>query len=135
MTVLSEARVQPVAANPPDDEFSQLVKEFRLRGFHFALQLVGNREDAMDVTQEAFLKIHRNWRRRDPSRPFGPWFYQIVRNAAIDFLRKKTSRREDDSEDTTHVSRRPGPAVLAEKNELKQKVWLAIGQPDLLAVE
>jgi RNA polymerase sigma-70 factor (ECF subfamily) len=128
MTVLSEASVQPAAAPAPDDEFSQFVKEFRLRGFHFALQIVGNREDAMDVTQEAFLKVHRNWRRRDPSRPFGPWFYQILRNAAIDFLRKRASRREDDPEIVPDVSHRPGPGVLAERNELKEKVWLAIGQ-------
>lgn len=130
MTVLSQAgvEVRPVA---PPDEFDQLVKDFRLRGFHFALQLVGNREDAMDITQEAFLRVHRNWRRRDPNRPFAPWFYAIVRNLAIDSLRKRASLREDDSESLPDVSPRHGPDILAEKNETKRQVWLAINQlPD-----
>lgn len=50
------------------DEFTALVKQYRVRAFHFALQMVGNSEDAMDVTQEAFLRLHRHWNRRDPAR-------------------------------------------------------------------
>ena len=128
MAVLAQLGTSaPVAA--PADEFNQLVGEYRLRAFHFALQIVGNREDAMDLTQEAFLKVHRNWRRRDPNRPFGPWFYTILRNLAIDFLRKRGSRREEDEEKApAAVSHRPGPEALAEKEQLKEKVWLAISQ-------
>lgn len=127
MTVLTQAGVEmrPTAA---PQEFDQFVKEFRLRGFHFALQLVGNREDAMDITQEAFLRVHRSWNRRDPNRPFAPWFYAIVRNLAIDWLRKRTSLREDGSESIPDISPRHGPDVLAEKSELKRQVWLAIEQ-------
>ena len=128
MAVLSQVSVDvPVAA--PADEFNLLVKQYRLRAFHFALQLVGDREDAMDITQDAFLKVHRNWRRRDPNRPFAPWFYAILRNQAIDLLRKRSSRKEDDPDDLPDpASPKPGPDLLAEKDELKEKVWLAIDQ-------
>lgn len=109
------------------DEFTALVKQYRLRAFHFALQMVGNREDALDLTQEAFLRLHRHWHRRDPARPFAPWFYSILRNLAIDLLRKRTSLKEDDLEAAPERGAGLGPEALAEQNELKALVWRAIG--------
>ncbi len=127
MAVLTQIGAQ-VAEQPRESEFDSCFKEYRLRVFHFALQLVGNREDAMDVTQEAFLKAHRNWSRRDASRPFGPWIYAIVRNQAIDFQRKKATYRENDDELPITASPAAGPEALAEKGELQQQVWTAINQ-------
>ncbi|MCB9385498.1 MAG: sigma-70 family RNA polymerase sigma factor [Bryobacterales bacterium] len=112
----------------PAGEFEALVAEYRLRAFHFALQIVGNREDAMDVTQEAFLKVHRNWAMRDASRPFAPWFYAILRNMAIDFLRKRASRREEAPETAPDIAHTPGPEALAVKGEIQEQVWQAIAQ-------
>jgi RNA polymerase sigma-70 factor (ECF subfamily) len=128
MAVASQIDAGMRVAPKPAGEFEALVAEYRLRAFHFALQIVGNREDAMDVTQEAFLKVHRNWRMRDPDRPFAPWFYAILRNMAIDFLRKRASRREEAPETAPDVSFRPGPEALAAKGELQEKVWEAIAQ-------
>lgn len=127
MAVLTQVGVG-VADQPRESEFDSYFKEYRLRIFHFALQLVGNREDAMDVTQEAFLKAHRNWSRRDPSRPFGPWIYAIVRNQAIDFLRKKATYRENGDELPITADSSAGPDALAEKGQLQQQVWQAINQ-------
>ncbi len=128
MAVATQIDAPARGVAPADGEFDALVGEYRLRAFHFALQIVGNREDAMDVTQEAFLKVHRNWRMRDPSRPFAPWFYAILRNMAIDFLRKRASRREDAPEELRDVSHGPGPEALAVKGQVQEKVWEAIGQ-------
>ena len=127
MAVLTQVAAPP-PASAAKNELTELVREYRVRAFHFALQIVGNREDAMDITQEAFLKVHRNWSRRDPGRPFAPWFYTILRNLAIDFLRKRTSRREEDAESAPDISHRPGPEALAEKGQIQEKVWLAIEQ-------
>ncbi len=112
----------------PTDEFTLLVREHRSRAFYFALQMVGNREDAMDITQEAFLRLHRHWHRRDPERPFAPWMYAIVRNLAIDFLRKRKSRRETDLDAAANHPAGAGPEVLAEQSEVKAAVWKAINQ-------
>jgi RNA polymerase sigma-70 factor (ECF subfamily) len=128
MAVASQIGASTRVAAPPAGEFEALVGEYRLRAFHFALQIVGNREDAMDVTQEAFLKVHRSWGMRDPSRPFAPWFYAILRNMAIDFLRKRASRREESPETAPDVSHRPGPEALAVKGEVQARVWEAIAQ-------
>ncbi len=111
------------------EDFDCLFQEHRLRAYHFALQLVGNPEDAMDITQDAFLRVHKHWGRRDNSRPFAPWLYSIIRNLVIDLYRKRGTRKETELDETyPQESPRPGPAVLAEKNELKERVWLAINQ-------
>ncbi len=128
MAVASQLGAEFNVAAPRADEFEKLVSEYRLRAFHFALQIVGNREDAMDVTQEAFLKVHRNWRMRDPNRPFAPWFYAILRNMAIDFLRKRATYREEAPETAPDISHRPGPEALAVKGQVQEKVWDAIRQ-------
>ncbi len=127
MSAMSQVEVR-VATKAQTDEFTSLVEEYRLRAFHFALQLVGDREDAMDLTQEAFIKVHRNWSRRDPERPFAPWFFTILRNLAIDLLRKRSSRKEDAVEEFHQASPRLGPQALAEKGEVQERVWLAINQ-------
>lgn len=127
MAVLSQVGAA-VSEQPRESEFDSCFKEYRLRVFHFALQLVGNREDAMDVTQEAFLKAHRHWTRRDASRPFGPWIYAIVRNQAIDFLRKKATYRENGAELPVTADSAAGPETQAVKGELQQQVWEAINQ-------
>ena len=128
MAVASRIDVPAAVAARPASEFETLVGEYRLRAFHFALQIVGNRDDAMDVTQEAFLKVHRSWRLRDSERPFAPWFYAILRNVAIDFLRKRRSRREEAPDTALDICHGPGPEALAAKGQLQQKVWEAIAQ-------
>ena len=42
------------------NQFETLFDQYWMRGFHFALQMVGNREDAMDIAQDAFLRLHRS---------------------------------------------------------------------------
>lgn len=110
------------------EDLSAVVREYRVRAYHFALQLLGNSEDALDVTQEAFLRLHRHWHRRDRSRPITPWLYSILRNLAIDQIRKRGSRRENPIEDAPRESPRPGPETLAERSEVKTMVWEAINQ-------
>jgi RNA polymerase sigma-70 factor (ECF subfamily) len=121
MTLEASATTEP-------DDLAELFRRFRLRAFHFALQMLGNREDAMDVTQEAFLRLHRHWHRRDAGRPVAPWLYAVVRNLAIDSIRKRAVRKEEDAEAAPVEDFRPGPEILSEQNELRAEVWKAIGE-------
>jgi RNA polymerase sigma-70 factor, ECF subfamily len=107
-------------------EFEEFFKQYRLRAFSFALQMAGNREDAMDLTQEAFLRLHRDWKRRDPPQPAAPWFYKVLRNLAIDLLRKRAAGRECAVEELLLESGEPDPESAAARNELTARVWEAI---------
>jgi RNA polymerase sigma-70 factor (ECF subfamily) len=50
--------------------------------------MVRNRQDALDITQEAFIKVHRYLGNFQGSSSFYTWLYRIVVNLAIDQLRK-----------------------------------------------
>ena len=71
--------------------FESLVKRYQRKVFALAHGIVRNPEDAMDVSQEAFLKVHRYLDKFEGSASFYTWLYRIVVNLCIDHIRK--SRR------------------------------------------
>jgi RNA polymerase sigma-70 factor (ECF subfamily) len=103
--------------------------------YFIALGLVGNREDAMDLSQEAFIRAYRNIRDVKPGRKFFPWFYQILKNLCISHLRRRKYRRASslDAENCPEVEATAdcySPEAVARRNETKDKVWQAIGKLD-----
>jgi RNA polymerase sigma factor (sigma-70 family) len=52
--------------------------------------MLGNRQDAEDVTQEAFLRAFRAIQTFDPDRPFDPWLKKITLNLCLNYLERKT---------------------------------------------
>lgn len=128
-----ETAVTEVAVAQHEGEFVDLFREYRLRAFHYALQTVGNADDAMDITQEAFLRLHRHWRRRDPERPLAPWLYSVVRNLAIDVLRKRGVRKETDMDAALPApSPLASPEAAAGNSELSGHLWREIQRlPDV----
>ncbi len=81
------------------DAFSVLVNRYQDRIHSVALNYVSNPEDAMDVTQEAFLKAYTKLRSFDSASAFYTWLYRIAINTAIDFLRKRKSRPAESLDD------------------------------------
>ena len=58
--------------------------------FYFMLlKMVSNRDDADDLTIEAFAKAFRNLAKFNPEYTFSTWLFRIATNNCIDFLRKK----------------------------------------------
>jgi len=115
--------------------FEVFVNRYMKDAYFIALGLVGNREDAMDLSQEAFIRAYRNIKHLKPERKFFPWFYQILKNLCISHLRKRRYRKADslDSENCPAIPDNTdcfSPEVVAEKNEFKVKVWQAIGKLD-----
>ena len=77
-----------------DDELA-LDELMRRKGaplLHMATSLVGDREDARDIVQIAFLRIWDSRHRYDPRFSPNTWIYRIVSNLAIDHLRSRASR-------------------------------------------
>ncbi|MBI3725642.1 RNA polymerase sigma factor [bacterium] len=71
----------------------ELYERYKDEVFSFLLRLVGERELALDTSQEAFFRLYRFLDRFDPERPFRPWLHQIVRNAALDALRLRRKEK------------------------------------------
>ena len=113
------------------DAFGTLVERHRRRAYVQALGIVGSREDALDLAQEAFVRAYRARHTLDPTRPFSAWLHQIVRRLCFNFLRDRRVRARvtEDGPDWLVVSvpdPRPDPAAAAERAERARRVAAAI---------
>ena len=72
------------------DGFQPLVRRYEREAVAHALAILGNREDALDAVQEAFVDAFRALEQFDPKRRFYPWFYVILRNRCFKLLALKS---------------------------------------------
>jgi RNA polymerase sigma-70 factor (ECF subfamily) len=70
----------------------ELARRLQPTAVRWALPLLGNREDAQDVAQDALLRLFANLDRFETGRSPWPWLRRIVRNAAVDLLRVRRRR-------------------------------------------
>jgi RNA polymerase sigma-70 factor (ECF subfamily) len=70
-------------------DFDRMLRENHRRAFSFAYRMTGNREDAEDLTQDAFIRAYRAFDRYDRSRPFDRWLFRIIANLFVDRLRAR----------------------------------------------
>ncbi|MFZ2253326.1 MAG: RNA polymerase sigma factor [Minisyncoccia bacterium] len=66
-----------------------LVDRYLTDAYNFAFKLTSDSQMAEDVTQESFTKAWKNMRRFIPGNSFRGWLFRIIKNTAIDWLRKK----------------------------------------------
>ncbi|MBI4615822.1 MAG: sigma-70 family RNA polymerase sigma factor [Planctomycetes bacterium] len=76
-----------------ESAFQTLVDRYSDRAYWIAYHMVGDQDDARDCSQEAFLKAFRSIRKYRLDMNFYTWFYKIVVNVTIDFLRKRKAAR------------------------------------------
>ncbi len=74
------------------DAFGLLVERYRVRLYRFVERYTNDAEDARDVTQDVFLKVHAALDSFDPKYRFSTWLFRIAGNAAIDHLRRRKVR-------------------------------------------
>src|SRR5687767_4322889 len=77
--------------NGEGDSFRHLVERYQRQAAAHAVSILGNREDAADATQEAFVDAFRALKSFDDARAFYPWFYVLLRNRCY----KMTARRRE----------------------------------------
>lgn len=114
--------------------FGELVTRYMERAYYTALGLVGNHDDALDLSQEAFARAFRARATIDAQRPFFPWLYQIIRRLCFNHMRdQRAHRRKLETAgswlaDTTMGARPPSPERELERAELRERVAAAIRQ-------
>jgi RNA polymerase sigma-70 factor (ECF subfamily) len=74
------------------DAFEQLVRRKTSKVYALCYRIIGNAEDAKDISQLVFLKLWENLEKYDPAYAFDTWLYRMVTNVSIDFMRNKQSR-------------------------------------------
>lgn len=90
----NEPEIIASAARGDRKAFGQLVRLYQRRAYAAAYSLVGNREDALELSQDAFVKAFKAMKRFDLSMPFYPWLHRIIRNTSLNHLKKKKRRGE-----------------------------------------
>jgi len=77
-----------------EQSFAELLNHFQKKVFRYAYQFVRNREDAMEITQETFLRIYRKCDQWQEQTSLSGWIYRITQNLCIDFYRKHNHRQQ-----------------------------------------
>src|ERR1051325_8085398 len=70
-------------------EFEKLVARTQRQAYNMAYRMTGNRDDAEDLTQEAYLRAYRSFDKYNRALPFENWFFRILSNLFVDGLRRK----------------------------------------------
>ena len=121
----------PGLSVPLKKEFEMLVKQNMRRAYFSALGLLGSHDAAMDVTQEAFIRAYRNFKTFNGERKFFTWYYSILKNLCLNFIRDRKRKNETEYIEfkvNEHSQSKPGEAI--ENKELVEKLQEAIEELD-----
>ncbi len=128
-----------------DRAFELLVRRKTSKVYAVCYRIIGNAEDAKDISQLVFIKLWENLEKYDAQYAFDTWLYRMVTNVAIDFMRNKQSRDNAvnstlrlvktaaDAEQSVVVQRKEIENVFAEVSSVlspKQKTVFVMNQID-----
>jgi RNA polymerase sigma-70 factor (ECF subfamily) len=105
-----------------EEAFTRIVERYQTRVVGLAYSVVRNPDDAMDVAQEAFLKVHRNLRGFRGKSSFYTWLYRVTVNLAIDRDRKRKRRRLESLEAIQERSTEAGGPVFPDEGPSPKEV-------------
>ena len=113
--------------------FADLYEKYRERVFAVLFRTLRDREDALEGTQEVFIKVHQALGRYDPRARFFTWVYRIAMNHAIDRIRRRKVRKEQLYDETFTEPRRDQPTerfqkagATLEASEVRERVAAAV---------
>ncbi len=122
-----------VRAQEGDTEAREvLARRYRLPAYRLAMQLLGRREDAKDVAQDAMMRFFSSLDRFEAERPVLPWLFRIVHNRVRDLERRRRRRRVESLDRAMETGGRepaavaPDPELEARRRQLQRHIWQAL---------
>lgn len=85
----SDAELVRQALAGSQEAFRTLVSRYASAAVNVAARLVHDRALAEDLAQEAFVRAFARLKTYDPERRFSSWFFQVLHNVSIDYLRRR----------------------------------------------
>jgi RNA polymerase sigma-70 factor (ECF subfamily) len=110
------------------DAFGRLVKDYAGRAIGAAYLLLGNREDALDASQDAFVRAWRSIKRFDGRSRFYTWYSTVLRNVCLSRLRRRRHPTVEMASEPAGPAEASDPSLLAERNERTERLWKGILQ-------
>ena len=125
-------------AEGDEQAFEQLVERHQRRAYRLAWSILGDADEARDLSQEAFIRLHQRAGRFDGRSKFSTWFHRIVVNVCLDERRKRqgwlhrlfgTQRGEGQDDSATILDELPAPATdpgeAIDRQRAMSRVWKA----------
>lgn len=111
--------------------YGALVRRYMSDAYLIALGFTHNPDDARDISQDAFIKAYEARNQFEEGRPFYPWFYRILRNRCLNFIKREFKKHEplcydDEPGSERFSSESPSPLELLEKEERARLLHAAI---------
>jgi RNA polymerase sigma-70 factor (ECF subfamily) len=107
--------------------FDTLVRRYLRRAHTVAYRLLGHREDAEDLVQEAFMTALIRLYSFDVERPFGPWFFRILTNQGLNARKARAVRRTEMVPETMD-DHQASPQLNAERLEIRERLQEALSE-------
>ena len=129
LSAASDRELVAIAVGGFDGSFEELVRRYQRPIAAYVYRMVGNYESALDLTQEIFIKVYNSLSRYRAEFKFSTWIYKIAHNAAVDHLRRTSTREqslvagtESDSFELPIESGRLTPEQESERKERRGEI-------------
>lgn len=117
--------------------FTELVTRYTNKFYSVSYRILGNKDDAEDMVQDAFLKIWNEpdlWDKNQKTK-FTTWFYRVLINQCLDYKRKKSYRNHDEFEESKKGNRSTGKIMeQLSTSELVNRCILELPEKQQLAL-
>jgi len=84
--------------------WDKLIRRYERRVYNYALRMVGNPDDALDMMQEVFMGVHRNLPGYRGDGVFAAWLFRIAAFRCTDFLRRRRFHSTFDEQTSERIS-------------------------------
>lgn len=107
------------------DNFTSIYQDYKQLVYNVTLQYLQNTEDAEEVLQDVFIKVHQSLGKFENNSTLKTWIYRITINQSLDFIKKKNSkkrffifgRKSDSEQEVNNFSTFEHPGILMENKE------------------
>jgi RNA polymerase sigma-70 factor (ECF subfamily) len=110
------------------EAFRHIVEHYQAEAIGHATAILGNREDALDAVQEAFIDAFKACNQIDLSRRFYPWFYVILRNRCYKLAYGRKKREMSSSAEMEILA--PVASIRPEDSMLLEQAVLELASED-----
>lgn len=121
---MSEEELIRRAQKGDNDAFEGLLRLHEKRVYNLCLRMSGNENDALDLSQEAFLKAWRALGQYQFEASFSTWLFRLTSNVCIDFLRRKKRRQEQSLTESYEDSETGAELLLPDAQPLPEEQLL-----------
>lgn len=135
MSAVTDGDLVVRAIHGREDGFEELVRRYQRPIAAYVYRMVGDYDAALDLTQEVFIKVYGSLSRYRPEYKFSTWIYKIAHNAAVDHLRRYSTREQSlttEAEGASYElpieSTKPTPEQESERRERRAEIESVVDQ-------